>query len=76
MSDQFDYQIKAARVGRAYLEGCLLQLREAVVSQWLVENRRIRHPRIAAIDGELTLYRLHRNASHLDQAELYIERYA
>lgn len=74
MSTQLDYQIKAATIGRIYLEGCLLQLREAIVAQWLRENRH--HRKQSDIDAELTLYRLHSNAAHLENAEYLIERYA
>ena len=74
MKTQIDYQINAARVGRVYLEGCLLQLRETCLFQWLKENRR--HKRYSDVDAELTLYRLHGNEAHLEHAELLIERYA
>jgi hypothetical protein len=74
MRTQIDYQIQAATIGRIYLEGCLLQLREAVVAQWLRENRH--HPRQGDVDAELTLYRLHHKEELLEYAEYLIERYA
>lgn len=73
MSTQLDYQIKAASVARKYLEGCLLQLREAVVAQWLREHRH--HRKQGDVDAELTLYRLHEDERHLDAAEILIDRY-
>lgn len=74
LNGQIDYQIKAATIGRIYLEGCLLQLREAIVAQWLRENRH--HTRQGDVDSDLTLYRLHGNEIHLNDAEFLIERYA